>query len=184
MNSRINLLGDVSMNRFEHKFWACIAFTIVFLVYFFYGSASIRLAVLNASILGYIITVAASHFPDLDLDFGIKYHRSPFTHSPIIPAAILIFYFISSFSFSVLFLVASFFIGYSSHLFLDLIPPTGSAFGSRVSKWFEQRMKGGAPGDLRGIPEKYERNWLKISGIIIAIFFVLTILRAMAFLPF
>jgi hypothetical protein len=171
------------MNRAEHKLWACVAFTIVFLAFFFFGSASIRLAVLNASFLGYIITAAASHGPDLDLDFGIKYHRSPITHSPIIPAVVFVFYFISSFSFPVLFLVSSFFIGYGSHLFLDLIPPTGSAFGERVSKWFKQKLEGGAPGDIRGIPEKHERNWLKISGIIITIFFILTILRAIAFLP-
>jgi hypothetical protein len=44
-------------------------------------------------------------------------------------------------------------------------------------------MKGGAPGDIRGIPEKHERNWLKISGIIIVIFFVLTLLLAHQFLP-
>ncbi|MFX1521224.1 MAG: hypothetical protein ACFFCD_15025 [Promethearchaeota archaeon] len=173
----------MKINKAEHKFWAALAFTIVFLVYFFFGSPTIRIAVINASFLGYLIVIAASHFPDLDLDFGIKYHRSPITHSPIIPVAVMIFYFLSSFSFSVLFLVASFFIGYSSHLFLDLIPPTGSAFGSRVSKWFEQRLKGGAPGDLRGIPEKYERNWLLVSGIIVAIFFVLTILLAHQFMP-
>jgi len=183
MNSEMNLLGDVSMNRFEHKFWACIAFTIVFLVYFFFGTGAIRLAAINASVLGYLVVIAASHAPDVDLDFGIKYHRSPITHSPLIPAVLFVFYFLTSFEFGVLFLLAAFFIGYSSHLFLDLIPPTGSAFGSRVSKWFEQRLKGGAPGDLRGIPEKYERNWLKVSGIIVAIFFVLTILLAHQFLP-
>jgi hypothetical protein len=171
------------MNRAEHKLWASVCFTVMFLIYFFFSSGAIRLAALSASFLGYLVVIAASHLPDLDLDFGIEYHRSPITHSPLIPAALFGFQLITSTDFGILFLTAVFFLGYASHLFCDLFSPSRSVFGERVSNWFERKMKGTVPGDLRGVPEKYEGPWFKISGIIVTGFFVITILRAHQFLP-
>jgi len=107
------------------------------------------------------MVLIGAHFPDFDLDFGTRFHRSPLTHSFIIPSLLFIAYFHGTRDTTVLRLLSMFFMGYASHLFLDIFPAKASILARFLAPF-----KHYTPGDIRLIPEKWEKPWLIISGLI------------------
>ena len=131
-------------------------------------------------IIGALLALAGGAAPDWDFDLGIQYHRNSITHSAILPT---IFYMTFFFGLSPdpnllavgpvsMFISAMFLLGYASHLFLDLFPQR-----SDLLKIVDDMIKEKAPGDIRDIPEKYERFWLFLGGSLNMAFAALLLAR-------
>lgn len=143
------------MHGMEHKIWASFVFFIlVYLVEYYYQIVNIPFWI------AWLLVILGAYLPDIDLDFGTKYHRSFWTHGPIIPFFFALVYGITP-STIVLNLFGFFFMGYASHLLLDIFPSGASLF-KMVWTLFTTYQ---APGDIRSIPEWFERPWLAGSGL-------------------
>ena len=153
------------VHAMEHKIWAGVIFSVY---YFLFEKYLMIFRVPFWPAL--FITILGAHFPDFDLDFGRKYHRSPITHSVIIPALLFAYYMFHLPDDMTLSLMALFFLGYASHLFLDIFPANASIF-RRISLIFSNYV----PGDIRGVPKKFERPLLIISGWLCVLFAVICI---------
>jgi len=157
----------------EHKIWASVMFLIIFyFVDFHYHLTNINFW------LAWLLVIFGAYFPDIDLDFGTRFHRNLFTHSHIVVMFIAAVYFTTPVP-QVLELLGFFFLGYASHLLLDIFPSNASVF-KRVWTIFASYQ---TPGDLRGIPEWLERPWLVICGIITASIGVLFLNEAWTLVP-
>jgi len=161
------------VHAMEHKIWAVAAFTVYYVSsyilpdclpasYAWLGS-SLRFLQVGRMYFwpALFMVIVGAHFPDFDLDFGARFHRSPITHSFFIPLALFLFYLFQAPSPDILRLLAIFFLGYASHLLLDILPSGASLFG-RFTSIFQSY----TPGDVRGIPEGMEKGWLIGSGLL------------------
>jgi len=161
------------VHAMEHKIWAVSVYTIYYILVYQvakylpsnYAELANFLSLFQVGKLYFwpalFMVIVGAHFPDFDLDFGTRYHRSPLTHSFIIPLALAIFYLLQRPSPDVMRLLAFFFLGYSSHLFLDIFPAKASILARAIAPF-----KNYTPGDIRGIPEKMEKPWLIGSGLL------------------
>lgn len=158
------------MHGAEHKIWASVMFLIIFYVVdFHYHLVNIDFW------LAWLLVIFGAYFPDIDLDFGTRFHRNLITHSHIVVMFIAAVYLTTPVS-QVLELLGFFFLGYASHLLLDIFPSNASLF-KRIWTIFASYQ---TPGDLRGIPEWLERPWLVICGITAATIGVLFLNEAWA----
>ena len=163
------------MNRFEHKFYATIIYLIVY-----YTATSIFDQLVLVFWPGLFMVVLGSHFPDFDLDFGSRFHRSPYTHSPLIPGIIFMGYLFSSSPAWVLEVMAWFIVGYSTHLYFDTIPSGKGLIGFIISAFQPQS----SPGDIRGIDEPLEKPFLIVGGtlcLLMALFMMLLVRGVISF---
>ena len=157
------------MNRFEHKLYATLIFILLY--WFFVNSYSeLRLAFWPSLFM----VILGSHFPDFDLDFGIRFHRSPITHSPLIPGIIFIGYLFSSTPVWILEIMAWFIIGYSTHLFFDLAPSGWGLLGFVISAFNPAE----SPGDIRQIAESLEKPFLILGGIVCVLMAIIMLFLA------
>lgn len=135
-----------------------IYFGIYYAIQYYY-----RIAIIDFWI-AWLLVIFGSYFPDIDLDFGTKFHRSFITHSHFVPLFFQFVYLIKP-DVVTIELFGFFFMGYSSHLLLDILPSSKSFF-KQFWPWFLYHH---TPGDIRGIPEKYERPWLVLTGLYVAL---------------
>lgn len=146
------------MHGAEHKIYASLAFFgIYYAIQFHYKIATINFW------MAWLLVILGAYFPDIDLDFGSKFHRSFWTHGHFIPLFLQIVYLIRP-DVVIIELFGFFFMGYASHLLLDIFP-SHKALLKRFWSWFRYHQ---TPGDIRGIPERYERPWLITSGLYVA----------------
>ena len=143
------------MNRFEHKFYAVIIYLIV---YFTVTSIFDQLVLVFWP--GLFMVILGSHFPDFDLDFGTRFHRSPYTHSPLIPGIIFVGYLFSAAPAWVLEVMAWFIVGYATHLYFDTINSGSGLIGFIISAFKPHS----SPGDIRSIDEPLEKPFLIVGG--------------------
>ncbi len=132
-------------------------------------------------IIGYLLAFIGASLPDLDAWVSIKSHRDPITHSGLLPS-LLFMYFFLMFSYHAgdaefLFVFAGLILGYASHLLFDVFP-LGSSI-KEVMKIMFSREKG-APGDIRHLPEKFERGYLTYGGFLLIAEIVLLILKILS----
>ncbi|MHA1238563.1 MAG: hypothetical protein ACTSSJ_04895 [Candidatus Odinarchaeia archaeon] len=148
------------VNRAEHLLWGSFIFAIYYLIFDFF----LKLLYIPLWV-GAIIGFTGAYFPDFDLELGVRFHRSPISHSAIIPvmffATYLYFTLTATMEAVVLNLLAVFFLTYSTHLFADLLPSKRGFL-----KRFQTILSTSTPGDIRGVPEKLEKPWLIVSGAI------------------
>ncbi|MHA1917863.1 MAG: metal-dependent hydrolase [Candidatus Ranarchaeia archaeon] len=152
------------MNRFEHKLWAVVTFLAIFFLWGQWETLETYPFIFWPSLL---LVIVGSMFPDFDWDLGTKYHRSTFTHSPIIPGLIFFYYLVSPVigfpTYIWVYEVMSWFsVGYATHLLLDIFPSNSGLIGMIITSFNPSH----TPGDLRGVPERMERPFLIFSGII------------------
>lgn len=157
----------------EHHIWAVIGFSFYYLVIEHFLQL---FQVLFWPAL--FVCVFGSIFPDLDLGFGAKYHRSPVTHSALVPTLFFIFYILIVPDPTTYRFLAVFFLGYASHLFLDIFPSNASIF-KRAAGIFEEY----TPGDIRGVPEKYEKPLLIWSGAMCLVWAGIFLVMAEGIIP-
>ena len=148
--------GMSMVHSMEHKIWAGTIFTL------YYFLLEHQLNIFQIPFWpAFFMAILGAHFPDFDLDFGVRYHRSPITHSALIPTIIFLYYLYFRPEDLVLILLSVFFLGYSSHLILDIFPSKASLL-KRISSIFKNYV----PGNVKGIPKRYEKKFLVVSGII------------------
>ncbi len=152
------------MHAFEHKVFATITFLLIIITNEFYFHFA-KIYFWPA----YLMILMGAAIPDFDNDFGTRYHRSFITHGPYLFGALGIGYYFLPVPSEISALIAFFMIGYSTHMLLDLFP-SGKSFFVAV---FSALAYASAPGDIRGIPERFERAWLFTSGVLSAGFGVL-----------
>ena len=153
----------MKMHGMEHKIWASVSFFIlVYFVEYYYHIINLPFWV------GWLLVILGAYMPDIDLDFGTKYHRSFWTHGPLIPLFFAIMYGLTP-SWLTLSLLGFFFMGYASHLLLDIFPSNSSLFKMVWSLFATYQ----TPGDIRSIPEWFERPWLGGSGIYVIVLAIL-----------
>ncbi|MHA1713497.1 MAG: hypothetical protein ACTSW4_05620 [Candidatus Ranarchaeia archaeon] len=165
------------MNRFEHKFYAALSYIVIF-----FFTTNIYEGLRIAFWPSLLMVILGGHFPDFDLDFGIKFHRSPITHSPLISWIIFIGYLFTPSPPWVVEIMAWVIVGYATHLFFDLAPSGWGLIGLLISAFNPAH----APGDIRHVSERLERPFLILGGInctLIAIVLFLVI-RNVIVLPF
>ncbi len=154
--------GDAMVHAMEHKIWAGFIFSLYYMIFERYF-AVLRVPFWPAL----LITILGAHFPDFDLDFGRRFHRSPITHSALIPAILFAYHILYILDKTSLVLMALFFLGYASHLLLDIFPANAS-----ILKRFTYIFRNYVPGDIRGIPKRYEKTFLVVSGVLCIVFAV------------
>ena len=159
----------VLLHGAEHKIWASVMYLIIFYVMTFHYHVNIDFW------LAWLLVIFGAYFPDIDLDFGTRFHRSLLSHSHIVVMFIAAVYLTTPVP-QVLEILGFFFLGYASHLLLDIFPSNASLFKMIWTVFTSYQ----TPGDLRGIPEWLERPWLVICGIIAATLGVLFLNEAWA----
>jgi len=157
------------MNRMQHKIFAIGLYLAIYFLWSYFGNSSDYPIIFWISMLFVII---GSEIPDFDLDFGAKYHRSPITHSAIIPIVMFTYYYVTAPPEWVFEFIGWFCIGYASHLFGDLIPSKKDIVSAALTV-LDPR---GVPGDIRHIPERYEYIWLIASGTISSILAIISLM--------
>lgn len=132
-------------------------------------------------LIGYLLAFIGASLPDLDAWVSIKSHRDPITHSGLLPSLLFLYFFLM-FSFNsgdaeFLFVFAGLILGYASHLLFDVFP-LGSSIKEVMKIMFSKEK--GAPGDIRHLPEKFERGYLTYGGFVLIAEIVLLILRILS----
>lgn len=116
--------------------------------------------------LACVAALAGAILPDADAWVSMRSHRDPFTHSaaPVLLVAANAAWLAANGVFDAspapLLVFAGVLVGYGSHLVADVVPS-----GSLLLDAARELVAGeGAPGDVRGIPERMERWWLLTGG--------------------
>lgn len=131
----------------------------------------------------FIVTFSGSTFPDWDWDWGQENHRSPLTHSWIIPFTIWIWGLIAiPFDFRYINIITAMFcLSYATHLFADCVKSGTHGIIHILKNFFNFHY---SPGNIINVPPKKQHAWLFISASILCIAFGLTIPRIYGTLGF
>lgn len=149
------------MNRIEHQVFG----TFLFLsLYFGIGNYYPFVKDVVFFVPSLIACLYGSILPDVDLVFGIQYHRSLITHSPILPSIVGLYYLILPYPATIRAIIACFLIGYASHLLLDNIPRKYAPI-EQLIVLFDFRS---TPGNLRGISSSKEGLFLIASSALVS----------------
>ena len=149
-----------SQRRFQSAAYLMALGSVVFLI----AAVDLKIFENNGIIgLGYLLAFLGGTLPDLDSWFSVKYHRDPFTHSVLLPSLFFIYFFLGldNSESGILFVCSGLLIGYSSHLLFDVYP-RGSSIFKVIKRTFSAEE--GAPGDIRHLPEVFERGYLTLGG--------------------